>query len=214
MEGGGDPPSVRIVCLLTLSVFGAQCATLTYSGAISSSDPTFNRPENAIQLSSAWTLYQTFSFVAGSGPWSITGDYRDGGAALGVSNGLEGYLYVYTSFDPLNPLMNLVGADDDDDVDGSGPAAIQDFSRIASDYSYGSGVSGSILTLIPGQNYTLVVTSWADPTSPQYGAISTGAFTITIEGAESVPEPATAWLVGACVTALAARGWRLGRLLA
>jgi hypothetical protein len=86
-----------------------SAATLTFNGALSATDPTFNRPTSATALSGVGTAvaYDVFTFTADvTGPYSVIGDYTAGG--VGSATGLDGYLYIYTAFNPAAGLANLV----------------------------------------------------------------------------------------------------------
>lgn len=173
------------VCAACLWAHTALGAVVVFNGDLTAGDPTFNRPTSVSVLSSVGTAvaYDTYAFVADAvGPYSVNGDYAAGG--LGSNLGLDGYLLLYSpSFNPASPLTNLVAADDDNDADGGGPLTAFDGSLIPSTASYGPGTTASVLTLNPGQSYTVVVAAFDNATV----ATGLGPYTLTITGV--VPEP-------------------------
>ena len=101
------------LCLWASSTFGA---VIVFNGELTAADPTYNRPSSTTSLSGVGTAvaYDTYSFVASAGPYSVDGNY---GAGI-----LDGYLFLYNpSFAPGSALTNLIAADDDNDPDGAGP---------------------------------------------------------------------------------------------
>ncbi|MCX7099412.1 MAG: PEP-CTERM sorting domain-containing protein [Methylococcales bacterium] len=192
-----------IVAALALLPATASAGIINFSGTLDASDPTFHRASSASQLSAFGTAvaYDTYQFIAdAAGPYSISVDATAGG--LGNAVGLDPFIYLYSSFNPSSPLANLVGADDDWlDPDGAGPITVGDGSLLASTQSFGSGVTHtvvggfvtqSVLNLIGGTTYTLLISSFNNAN------VSTGlgSYTATITGGTSlagasVPEPST-----------------------
>ena len=177
----------------TTAAATARAGVVSYTGALTGTDPTFNRPVSTTTLSGVGTAvaYDTDTFVADTaGPYSIAGDYTAGG--VGTAAGLDGYLFLYApafvpAFVPATPLLNLVAAEDDFDPDGTaGPAVGGDGSLIPSSGAYGPATSATTLTLTPGVPYTPVVSSFYNTTATN----GLGAYTVTISGAATgVPEP-------------------------
>jgi hypothetical protein len=157
----------------------ANASTIIYTGT-TAGGPTWNRPvandlDPPIELSSDGDAvpYDAHGFtVDTAGLYSLFSAATD-------PFGWDNYTFLYvTSFDPTNPLQNVVIGNDDDPVTGS---------------------SGFDATLITNTNYFLVTTGFAD--------FDAGAFQNTIDllqaetippdpGA-SAPEPNTLFLFGA-----------------
>lgn len=181
--------------VLLVSVAGEAMGTsVVFTGTLDTSDPLFNRPTSATALSAVGTAvaYDVFTFTAeATGPYSVVGDYTAGG--IGSATGLDGYLLIYTSFNPASALANLVAGDDDwPDPDGAGPLSIFDGSLIPSSGSYGPGTTTSVLNLIGGTTYTLVVTAFDNATGTDPNRF--GPYTVTVNGA--IPAPGGAALLG------------------
>lgn len=171
----------------------AQAGIAVFSGTLTTTDPVFNRPSSATALSGVGTAvaYDTYTFVADVAPYSISVDATAGG--LGSATGLDSYAFVYSTFNPATPLAGLLAGDDDwPDPDGAGPISSFDGSLIPSSGSFGSATTSTVLTLTPGNTYTVVVGSFDNATV----ATGVGPYTLTITGAV-VPEPTSAALLGA-----------------
>ncbi len=165
------------------------------TGALTTTDPRFNRPTTATVLSGVGTsvAYDVYTITAdASGPFSIDGNY--------VGGPLDGYLFLYSSFNPASPLTGLLAADDDNDPDGAGPAGALSGSLIPSAGSYGPATTATVLTVTPGQTYTLVVTSFSNATL----ADGVGPYSINLTGF-SIPAPGSAALLGLAGLAAARR---------
>jgi hypothetical protein len=145
---------------------GAQISFYTdaitpFSGSIGSSNPTFQRPISLTALSNSANnvRYAAHSFVApgtGSNPFAV-------GMFLEESLTNDSVLMVYQgAFDPLNPLVNLIGVDDDGALGVLGGSSLW-------------------LNLTGGSSYTLVASTWGNNT------VLTG-YTAYVAG---VPEPMT-----------------------
>jgi hypothetical protein len=91
----------------------AFAAPINFSGELTTSDPTFNRPLSQGALSAVGTnvAYDLYGFhVSANGAYSIE-------STSFSAFGSDTYLFVYQSaFDPTHPLQNLVGLDDDNGV--------------------------------------------------------------------------------------------------
>ncbi len=88
----------------------AQADTFTITGALTSTDATFNRPFTLTSLSGVGTAvhYDTFSFLGAAG-----GSYEFK-MAPGAGSTVDTFLLLYAgSFDPSSPLTNLVALNDD-----------------------------------------------------------------------------------------------------
>jgi hypothetical protein len=91
----------------------AFAAPVNFSGALTASDPTFNRPLSLTSLSAVGTRvsYDLYSFyVNTTGVYSIEALSFGGTAGLGADT----YFSLYRgAFNPSTPLSNLVQVDDD-----------------------------------------------------------------------------------------------------
>ncbi|MBL8892732.1 MAG: PEP-CTERM sorting domain-containing protein [Planctomycetaceae bacterium] len=122
-----------------------------------------NRPNGLTTLFGAGTFnYQALTFTA-----QATGAHH-----IGLrTGGQDGYLFAYNgTFDPNNPLTNLIGLDD---VGGLGDA----------------NSSSMFLGLTGGNLYTFVATHFTSGSN-----ITNGSFSIA--GPAAVPEPSSALLLG------------------
>ena len=161
--------------------------TVMYTGNTeTSADGQWMRPDatfSSIYVDTVLYSVQTFT-VSASGMYDITS--IQGLDSQGDQ--YDGFIFLYANnFDPLNPLANGVGADDD----GTG----------------GAGTSDKLgLSLSAGSTYYLV-TSAFDPALSAFGSGS-GPFTNTISGPgdislSGVPLPAAIWFM---LTGLAGLG--------
>lgn len=171
----------------------AHAAVVVFSGALTATDPTFNRPSGVGSLSGVGTAvaYDTYTFTAAAaGPYSVNSSY--------VAGGLDGYLFVYSpTFNPAAGLTNLKAADDD------GTGLTDSLIPDADNGAYGPAVtSATVLTLTPGATYVVVQAAFDNATL----ADGLGPYTITITGA-AVPEPTTL----AALSSIAAFGLRRRR---
>ncbi|MCX7099411.1 MAG: PEP-CTERM sorting domain-containing protein [Methylococcales bacterium] len=184
-----------IVAALALLPATASAGIINLSGTLDAFDPTFNRPSSPANLSNLATAvaYDIYQFIAdAAGPYSISVDATASGLGNGI--GFDPYILLYSDFNPGAPLANLVGADDEwPDPDGLGPISAGDGALLGgSSGSYGTGVSGTVLNLIAGTTYTLVITASNNASQPT----GLGSYTATITGGTSlagasVPEPST-----------------------
>lgn len=175
-------------CAFAATASLANAGVIAVSGALTTTDPVYNRLSSATSLSGVGNAvaYDTYTFTADTAPYSVVIDATAGGT--GSATGLDSYAFIYSTFNPATPLVGLVGADDDwVDPDGAGPISGFDGSQIPSSGSFGPGTTASVLTLTPGATYTVVVTAFDNATL----ATGLGPYTLTITGAV-VPEPATA----------------------
>ncbi|MCU0316624.1 MAG: PEP-CTERM sorting domain-containing protein [Fimbriimonadaceae bacterium] len=137
---------------------------------------TFTRPSDLTSLASGSFTYRAHAFqVPVAGSFLIGADYRD---ASGVGT-MDGYLALYEGgFDPLSPLTNLIGIDDD---------------------GLALGIDGSAMymQLDPTKSYTAVVTTFGAASPP-----SNAAYNLYVAG---VPEPMTMTLLALGAAAIAKR---------
>lgn len=190
----------RTALLLSLFALAAGAASaqtggspiLNYSGALSAGDPTFNRPSSSSTVSDIGTAvaYDFFSFTTNSfaGEYNILADYRGAGGLP------DGFLFLYASFDPAQPLNQLLAGDDDFSISGTSEFLA---SFLADRSSFGSGLADGHLLLAANTTYTVVVSGWANG--------DLGAVNVTVT---AVPEPATV-AIGFGAAALAA--WSVHR---
>jgi hypothetical protein len=101
------------VAAATFVSHAAFAAPVNFSGALTASDPTFNRPLTLTTLSAVGTRvsYDLYSFyVNTTGVYSIEALSFGGTAGLGADT----YFSLYRgAFNPSTPLSNLVQIDDD-----------------------------------------------------------------------------------------------------
>lgn len=127
------------------------------------STATFTRPDDLFTAGTGSYHFQTSNFTAQASGAHHFGLY---------TNGTDGFLLLYQgNFDPLNPLTNLIGLDDDGDL--------------------GLDESSSFwINLTAGTNYVAVSTTFSELTAFPDGLL-------TIAGPiAAVPEPTTLALVG------------------
>lgn len=154
----------------------AFAAPVNFSGALTASDPVFNRPFTTVSLSGAGTAvhYDTYAFsVSANGAYSIEA------ISFNASGGLasDTFLSLYSNqFSASAPLTNLVQVDDD------------------------SGVGNLSLlnsNLLAGIQYFLVFSSYANGVTGAYTGVFntvTGGGQVTLGNVSApgvVPEPAT-----------------------
>jgi MYXO-CTERM domain-containing protein len=158
---------VTTLSLASLPVFGD---TFNFSGDTTSL-PTFNRPiEDGSLLSDIGTSvpYNTFSFTVGQ-----TGSYNF------AATGFDTFVFLYSSFDPSQPLLNFIAGND------GAPGAVT-----------GNSALGSV-SLTSGNSYDYVITG--------FGNTDLGAFSASIDGPGTispVPEPTPLALAASGVAGL------------
>ncbi len=160
--------------------------TITLSGEIDGSDPTFDNP---LTGSTALTGYDTYEIsVDADGMYDFLSFYA---GEVATDANLDGVLLIYetANWDPLSPANWDVSDDDYTAGDVAGLAAFDGA-------CVGSNCSGFTAALTAGTSYTLVQTSFTDV--PNTFGQPTGSYDLTATGAGNitvVPLPAAAWLL-------------------
>lgn len=151
----------------------AFAAPVTFSGALTASDPVFNRPLTTNLLSAVGTAvaYDVYGFhVNANGTYSIEA------TAFGGNNADTYFALYQSTFNPARPLTNLVNVDDD--------SGVGTLSLLSS-------------TLTAGTQYYLVFSAYYNNSYGAYtGRFDTvsGGGQVSLDGAAvpgEVPEPAT-----------------------
>ena len=123
--------------------------------------PTYKRAASLTSLASGSAYrYRTFAFTPSvSGPYAVIGDWR-----TSVGSSYDGFLALYAgSFSPASALTNLVGVDDDGDLEGT--------------IVNRGHTSGMLLRLTAGTTYTIAASEFSN------GATSTlGTFKVFVAG--------------------------------
>lgn len=156
----------------------AFAAPVTFSGALTASDPVFNRPLTTTTLSGVGTAtaYDVYGFhVSAAGTYSVESTAFSGTNA-------DTFLAVYRNvFNPASPLTNLLAVDDDNGVGNL------------------SLVTGALQA---GVQYYLIFTTFSNATFGTYTGVFntvTGTGQVSLDGATvpgQVPEPGTLALLG------------------
>lgn len=167
--------------LLTCSA--AMAGTVTYTGALTNTDPTWNRPvangnlppvspPSGVGTAVRYDVQSFFVSAAGSYTFQSTANY-------------DNYTFLYQdSFNPLSQFTNvLIGNDDNPNV----------------------GLSGFTTNLVTGKNYFLVTTAFANTDIGSYSNNINGIGNITLGTIPTgVPEPTSVALFGLALAGLAA----------
>jgi hypothetical protein len=146
------------------------------TGFLDAFSPTYQRASTVTgpgtgTLNSGTTFkYATTTFVAPqSAVYMVGADFMQ----YSDNTSFDGWLSLYAgAFDPLNPLTNIVGVDDD--------------------AGYGLEDSAMFLQLVGGQQYTMVYSTFGTGTT----LTTSGGFTGYVAGLGVVPEPATMAVLG------------------
>ncbi len=153
----------------------SRAVVYSFSGALATTDPTFNRPFTTTSLSGVGTnVYydvQPFTLTL-SGSTNLSTD----SANFTPTPADDTFLCLYqTAFNPASPLTNLVAIDDD-----SGPGSL------------------SLITanLTAGTAYFMVITSYSNGVTGTYTASITPANAAAIVVPSAVPEPGTMTALG------------------
>jgi hypothetical protein len=154
----------------------AFAVPVNFSGELTASDLTFNRPSSLSKLGAIGTnvSYDVSGFhVSAGGTYSI----RTTAATFDNGNPYDTYLFLYANaFDASAPLTNLIALDDD-----SGNGFLSLITR----------------SLEADVQYFLVISSYAyDQFGSYAGTFDTvSAGQVVLDGASEVPEPATLTLL-------------------
>ncbi len=166
--------------------------TITLSGELDGSEPTFDHP-----VSGAATLtgYDTYEItVDADGMYDFLSFYE---GDVGADANLDGVLLIYAgAFDPLDAASPLAS---DDDYTAGDVAGLAGFDAAC----VGSNCSGFTAALTAGTTYTLVQTSFTDV--PNSFGQPTGSYDLTLTGPGDitvVPLPAAAWLLMSAIGGL------------
>lgn len=97
------------LCGLVLWTGAAQAVDVTVSGSLDAGSPTFNRPTNRAGFPASANTSLPYAVVpfrtgASGGAYTFT---------VGAGTAFDSFLALYSSFDPANPLANILTADDD-----------------------------------------------------------------------------------------------------
>jgi hypothetical protein len=162
----------------------ALADTVSLSGNIDGSEPTFDQPLSA---SATLTGYDTYDIsVTADGVYSFLSFYAGDTSA---DANMDGVLLLYQVFDPLSPGGFLAS---DDDYTAGDVAALGAYDAAC----IGSNCSGFDVALTAGVTYVVVQTTFTDV--PNSFGQPTGSYDMTITGPgtiNAVPVPGAVWLM-------------------
>ena len=163
----------------------AMADTVSISGVIDDSDPTYDHP---LSGANALTNFDAIEFsVSEDGMYDFLSFYAGNTDA---DENMDGVLILYDGFDPLDGAIGVIGSDDDYNA-GDVPG-LSDFDGAC----VGSNCSGFTAMLTAGTTYTLVQSSFTDVANT-FGQ-PTGSYDLTLTGPGDisvVPVPAAVWLM-------------------
>lgn len=183
------PTARHLLAAITLAVASLSAFAIPFSGALSTTDPLFNRPRalNALSTASTAVHYDVIPFtVSADGVYS----FETTSAAFSPGSTDDTFLLLYrNAFNPATPLVDVLALNDDIDF-----SAGNRLSRIGGQ------------SLFAGTDYFLVVTSFFNGVTGTYAdEMSTvRGGDIVIGGRASVPEPGTLALLGIAFAGLGA----------
>ena len=187
---------LRFAALLGLFAMAtpAIAGSVSISGSIDGTEPTFDNPDT---VATTLTAYDTYEFTVGSdGMYSFLSSYP-GDASL--DENMDGFLLLYTgAFDPVSGTSTAF----DDDYSAGDVAALAGFDAAC----VGQNCSGFEIALTAGTTYVLVQTTFTDVAN-SFGQ-PTGAYDLTITGPGDInvgviPIPAAVWLMASGLLGLA-----------
>jgi hypothetical protein len=185
--------------LLALLAVGGLAATATAQNAIYTGDTTGSPTMTGRPFSLAGTSAGSFNFHSQPFYVSAGGEYTAEANTNPPFGGYDGFLLIYVnSFDPSQPLLNLIAGDDDYSgafsvLSGSSASGVRASRIILGDSSnFGGALTG--LNLMAGTQYYAVHTSFSPGAAGTFEAgIGNGPGNVTLG---IVPAPSSLALLG------------------